>query len=415
MQLWLKFVQFIRFHQLDRKLKVLYVVNVMAVGGAEIFLLRKMQILRSRGHEVNIAYWQKEGEKIDEYLQKYLNNEGIFNISNNFNSITPILRALNPQIIHTVEGHPRYLKTAVKAMPGIICVSNQTAMVWKAEYNYDHRRYTDAIVTASYDFKKIILERLRKPSRLVKVIFYGVDCDRFTPARPTFYVLEKKDEKPIDLKGKKVVLQLARINPIKNIEDSLKIAEMLVAKDPNIVFLLAGGCRDENRDYYEQLKQLRAEYQLQNHYFFMGERSDISDLIALSHCVICTTKACEGTPNAILEAMAMAKPIAAFDCPGMFEVVRNGKTGYLVKSGDVQAAASQINALLVDEMLRARLGGQARQIVLQKFSLNRAVNEYEKLYRSLVRTKPFALFWSKLISRFQRSSSEAMGNTAQQD
>jgi glycosyltransferase involved in cell wall biosynthesis len=69
-----------------------------------------------------------------------------------------------------------------------------------------------------------------------------------------------------------------------------------------------------------------------------------------------------------LEAMASGTPVVASRIGGLAEVVRDGETGYLVEPGDLAALGDRLALLLSDRRLAARLGANARDLVVQRFT-----------------------------------------------
>jgi len=93
----------------------------------------------------------------------------------------------------------------------------------------------------------------------------------------------------------------------------------------------------------------------------------------------------EGFCNAIVEAMALGRPVVATDAPsGPGEILQGGKSGFLVPVGDPDAMARACLRLLGDTDLRDRMGAAARERA-RAFSLEKTVAEYERKILSLIR------------------------------
>jgi colanic acid/amylovoran biosynthesis glycosyltransferase len=88
----------------------------------------------------------------------------------------------------------------------------------------------------------------------------------------------------------------------------------------------------------------------------------------------------EGLPTTILEAAALALPVAATRHSGIEEAVVDGTTGLLGAEGDVPALARNLSRLLSDEALRDRLGAAGRQRVEERFDLAAQTRRLEELY-----------------------------------
>jgi glycosyltransferase involved in cell wall biosynthesis len=86
---------------------------------------------------------------------------------------------------------------------------------------------------------------------------------------------------------------------------------------------------------------------------------------------------------AVLEAMASATPVVASRTGGVPEIVRDGETGFLVPPGDVGALRDRIEELLRDPALARRLGRQAREVVLDRFTWERTAERCLAAYAEL--------------------------------
>jgi glycosyltransferase involved in cell wall biosynthesis len=93
-------------------------------------------------------------------------------------------------------------------------------------------------------------------------------------------------------------------------------------------------------------------------------------------------------PIAILEAMAAALPIVATDVAGIPDMVRQEQEGLLVPPGDVPALAAAIIRLLDSRDLRKAMGRRGVERVVSEYDLPRGVENWERLYRSLLENTP---------------------------
>jgi glycosyltransferase involved in cell wall biosynthesis len=91
----------------------------------------------------------------------------------------------------------------------------------------------------------------------------------------------------------------------------------------------------------------------------------------------------EGHPKALLEAMACGLPVIGSDVPGIRELIRHGETGYLCGTSPEEIRAA-IQDVLNAPDLRARMGRNARESVVDQFSLERVLEMELALYGELV-------------------------------
>jgi glycosyltransferase involved in cell wall biosynthesis len=119
-----------------------------------------------------------------------------------------------------------------------------------------------------------------------------------------------------------------------------------------------------------------------------GYQKELSGWYAAFDAVLLTS-ANEGTPVAAIEALAAERPVVATNVGGVPAVVEDGRSGFLVPPGDVEALAAALARLAADPALRAELGGYGRRRMQELYAIERMVDDIEALYRqALARGTP---------------------------
>ncbi len=173
---------------------------------------------------------------------------------------------------------------------------------------------------------------------------------------------------------------IGRYHPMKDHRNFLNAAALLGKKFPDVHFLLAG-C-EVNADN-PALSAMITEFGLSDRVFLLGERKDIPQLNAALDVASSASAWGEGFANVIGEAMSCGVPCVVTDVGDSAWIV--GDTGKVVPRQDPVALATAWKSLIIlsrDE--RQALGILARQRVIEKFSLDSVVKQYEDLYESLI-------------------------------
>jgi len=119
---------------------------------------------------------------------------------------------------------------------------------------------------------------------------------------------------------------------------------------------------------------------------FLGHRDDVPALLAASNAFVLPSLF-EGTPLALLEAMAAGKPVVTSAIAGVDEVVGDGETGLLVRAGDPEALAEALRRVVGDAELRARLGAAARRRAEAEHSAASTTRKVTAVYDELLRER----------------------------
>ena len=233
------------------------------------------------------------------------------------------------------------------------------------------------VICESRGIRDLILaqrERLRcRPGQLV-VIPNGIDLDHFDPRRYE----RAQCRQALGLGADDFVIgSVARLTPEKNLGHLLRAAKLLVdsIEEParrRIRVVVAGpdlGCR-------AALESEAGELGIADRVRLLGARSDVPEVLAALD-VFTLTSIYEGSPFALLEAMAMGLPVVATHVGAMSEVVDGN--GYLVGPLNPEQTYRALRELLLDGELRARLGRRSRE-VSQRYDIRQMVKSYEAIF-----------------------------------
>ena len=177
-----------------------------------------------------------------------------------------------------------------------------------------------------------------------------------------------------------VVATVGRLTAIKDHDLFLDVALRVAAQFPDTVFLIVGD--GERRAELEHAAEKRGLASVR----FLGWRRDLTTIYGASDVFLLTSKN-EGTPVALIEAMASGVPGVATDVGGVRDVVPDADHGIVCPVGDADALARGVTRLLADAGHRERLAGAARRAALARFQFDRLTQDIEALYRELLARK----------------------------
>ena len=192
------------------------------------------------------------------------------------------------------------------------------------------------------------------------VVRNGVDHERFDPRR-----VEPDLRAELGIAPRAPVIGFpSRPAPEKGLELFARAVARAAREVPGLRVVVAG--EFGWRDHYERLfRELRLPQVI-----FLGHVPQVERVYRISDIVALTSpsRSIEGSPNTLLEAMAMECPVVATNVGGVAEAVTDGREGLLVPAGDATAFGDALLALLRDPALRRRMGAAGRATILERHS-----------------------------------------------
>ena len=176
-----------------------------------------------------------------------------------------------------------------------------------------------------------------------------------------------------------VIGKIARLFELKGHDDLLAIAPALVQSCPRIKFLLVG-----DGPWRGRLEGKARLMGLGKHVVFTGlvAPAAVPPLVGIMDLLVHLSSR-EGLARALPQALAAGRPVVAYDADGAREVCLEDDTGFLLRPGDLAGLSERLLRLARAPALRQRLGQRGQQLVRERFSVPRMVDDLHQLYLRL--------------------------------
>ncbi len=228
------------------------------------------------------------------------------------------------------------------------------------------------------------------PEEKIAIVPNGINLETFSSREPDLEVA-----RDLGVDGRKVVGFIGSFNRYEGLDLLVKAIAQLAAIRSDVVLLLVGGGEMER-----ELRNQIAQAKMQGRVVLTGRIPQekipaiysLLDVLVYPRYSVRLTELV--TPLKPLESMAMGKPIIASDIGGHRELIQDGYTGVLFKSGDVSALAQTLNRVLDDSGLQDRLAAQGLYWVRRNRTWDKTTSVYSEIYsRALGTSLPDCRNW----------------------
>lgn len=292
-----------------------------------------------------------------------------------------LIARLQPDILHTwLFAANAYGRFAVRGNSPRVVVSERCVDSWKSPWQLrtDRRLIprTAALVANSNSVAEFYQEQ-GVPAELVHVIPNGIAI----PPPPPFDERESirrsvRDEFNLP-PNSRIVLSAGRLASQKRFDTLVWAMQLLRQLTQNVFHLVVGDGPER-----AELEHLASHFTCDHVTRFAGRRGDMDRLLAAGD-LYWMASAFEGQSNSLMEAMAAGLPVIASDIPPNRELIEDGTSGLLVKTGDSAAFAQYADRLLADQQWSQRLGNAAQEHMANEHAIETMVERYATLYQSI--------------------------------
>jgi glycosyltransferase involved in cell wall biosynthesis len=177
------------------------------------------------------------------------------------------------------------------------------------------------------------------------------------------------------------IVAVGSLKPLKAYDVLLAALARVAAQGTRFELRVAGVGPEHAR-----LVALAAQLRLSDSVQFLGNVPDLSSLWSAAHLVVHPSRS-EGLSCTITDAMAEGLPIVATAVGGTPEIIEDGRTGLLVPPGEAQPLADAIRRLLLDPVLRGRLGQASLQFIRKICDEDKIADEYEAVFKYVLEAR----------------------------
>jgi glycosyltransferase involved in cell wall biosynthesis len=273
-------------------------------------------------------------------------------------------RGERARIIHTYHGH--VLEGYFSAAATRVFIALERGLA----------RLTDRIIAISPAIRAELLQKYRiGRDRQYRVVPLGFDLSPFAAVNAATRVAARR---AINIPAEApVIATVGRLTAIKQPRLFLEVVRLVAERHPNVVALIAG-----DGELRADVESYAAELRVTDRIRLLGWRRDLSTIYAATDVFLLTSRN-EGTPVALIEAMASGTPGVSTDVGGVSDVIGGADAGRTAPFGDAAGLANAIHELLADPALRAAMGARARSRVLDRYDIHRLVADIATLYGEL--------------------------------
>ncbi len=228
-----------------------------------------------------------------------------------------------------------------------------------------------AVITTSADIRLQLMARLAVPGSRLFPIPTGIDPGYFAPRPP-----DPSRRQSLGFPPQSYIF--GTMSVLRSWKGHLYLLEALK-------ILLNQGCRAAlllvgDGPYRAVIEERLVKLALTPYVRLVGYQDDVAQWLALMDAFVFPSYAHEGVPQAVLQALAMEKPVIASQIGGIPEVIMPGRTGLLTPPRDSLALAQAMREIMHHGELAQGLGRQGRRLVSERFSLEKMASAVEGLY-----------------------------------
>ena len=380
-----------------KKNKILRIITRLNIGGPAIHTILLTKGLQDKyetmliagqieSHESDMSYFAKKYEVTPIYLKKMSRELRFPQDLIALWELYRIIKKEKPNIVHTHTAKAGMLGRLAAMMANVPTIIHTFhGNVFQGYFGAIQTRFFILIekFLARYSTKIIAISKKQKEelvelgiceSEKIEIIKLGFDFEDVLPDKTDVGLFRKKYKIPIkaDLIG-----IVGRLTPIKNHMLFLNICEEVLKKYQDIYFAIIG-----EGELKEQLEKELNKRGLKPNVFITGFIKNLKPVYADLDIVLLTSNN-EGTPVALIEAMACNKIVMTTNVGGVTDFIDHCVDGFYFPKGEVKLFVDEINNWKLNKIQYEKIKNNASKKAFELFRSERLIKDIKNLYEEL--------------------------------
>ena len=363
-------------------MRVLQISSAASFAGGERHVVDLTNALATAGHEIFVAV--RPNSPLIPELRIPTDNINVVTLRNAFDvaSAHQLARLVQQEKIDVVHAHMArdysLAAYATRRNPTTRFVVTRHVLFPLSRFHKRTLAYASRVIAVSKATARSLSSQSLVPAEKIVVIRNGIDVKRFRRSEDKY-----EDRSSLGVPNDcQLIGTIGELRRLKRHDDFIRAAAIVARDNPSTYFVVAGSPASSGGIERESLEQLVDQLGLKERVRFLGWLGDSAALLQ-SLDVFVSASETESFGLVIAEAMAAGAAVVATAPEGAREVTAEGETGVLVPIGAVEEMAEAIRTLLTDKQRRREFAARGEARVAELFSLERMVNEIERLYESL--------------------------------
>ena len=296
-----------------------------------------------------------------------------FSISGSLKIIFVLFKYCKQNSIQVVHSHHRYFDTIIWIVKPFLKIKTITSVQSKVQGEKIFSYKADKLIACSETIKKNLLNNFDIDANRIKVIYNAAEPCSVLVANE---IAQLKND--IGIKSDKFIIGfIGRIDfAEKGVDVLLDAFNELSISNPNIHLLLIGdGPNNQEVKSFCEIHKTTTT--------FLSSKENIFDYYNVMDLVTLPSKV-DPFPLTMLEAGYMSRPFLGSNVDGIPELISNEENGLLFESGNVEELKEKIIRIYTDRKFGEKLAQNLHKKVLDCFTVDKIIPQYEKLYTELL-------------------------------